>query len=194
MTFITTRGLIPLTLAALLAGAGVSGAQGTSAGSGPRAGQRGGGRGDPVAPGEPENRRLTYALANALDEYALIQARRTLQLSEDQYLRFVPRLKELQQTRRRHQQARRRIIQDLRRLVGARATGPAEEAAVRERLTALREHDQRAAAEIRTAHDALDEVLDARQQARFRLFEENIEARKLELLMRARARAGRGGS
>jgi hypothetical protein len=38
----------------------------------------------------------------------------------------------------------------------------------------------------------VDEVLTPRQQARFRLFEERIEQQKLDLLMRARARAARG--
>jgi hypothetical protein len=69
-----------------------------------------------------------------------------------------------------------------------------DEAAVRERLRALREHDERSAAEIRTAYDALDEILDFRQQARFRVFEETIERRKLDLLVRARERAARPGS
>ncbi len=36
---------------------------------------------------------------------------------------------------------------------------------------------------------SVDEVLDARQQARFRIFEERMELRKLDLLMRARTRA-----
>ena len=39
---------------------------------------------------------------------------------------------------------------------------------------------------MRKAYNALDEVLDVRQQARFRVFEEQIERRKIELLMRAR--------
>jgi hypothetical protein len=41
----------------------------------------------------------------------------------------------------------------------------------------------------------VDEVLDVRQQARFRMFEDMIERRKLDLLMRARQRAAgrRGG-
>ena len=39
---------------------------------------------------------------------------------------------------------------------------------------------------MRKAYNALDEVLDIRQQARFRVFEEQIERRKIELLMRAR--------
>jgi hypothetical protein len=42
--------------------------------------------------------------------------------------------------------------------------------------------------ELRQAYDQLDEVLDARQQARFRMFEEVIEQRKLDLLVRARER------
>ena len=43
-----------------------------------------------------------------------------------------------------------------------------------------------AAAEIRQAQNDLDEVLDVRQQARFRVFEEEIERRKVELVVRAR--------
>jgi hypothetical protein len=35
-------------------------------------------------------------------------------------------------------------------------------------------------------------VLDPRQQVRFRVFEEQLERRKLDLLIRARARAARG--
>ncbi|MBI2222634.1 MAG: hypothetical protein HYU53_15670, partial [Acidobacteria bacterium] len=57
---------------------------------------------------------------------------------------------------------------------------------LRERLRALREHDEKNAADLRRAYSALDEVLDLRQQARFRLFEERMEQRKFELLMRAR--------
>ena len=65
---------------------------------------------------------------------------------------------------------------------------------IRDRLKALRDHDDRAAVELRRAYDALDEVLDVRQQARFRMFEEMIERRKLDLLMRARQRGRRGGA
>ncbi len=74
-------------------------------------------------------------------------------------------------------------------MAGPRAAVQADEAAIRAQLTALREHDERAALELRQAYDALDEVLDTRQQARFRMFEEQIEQRKLELLVRARERA-----
>jgi len=83
------------------------------------------------------------------------------------------------------------VLQDLRKLAGAQAQPPYDEAAIRDRLKALREHDDRAAAELLRAYDAVDEVLDIRQQARFRIFEEMIERRKLDLLMRARDGAAR---
>ena len=128
---------------------------------------------------------------NVLDGYAIVQAQEALQLTEAQYGPFVTRLKRLQETRRRNQQARHRMIQELRRLAGPQTTAPADEATLRQQLKALRDHDDRAADEMRKAYEGLDEVLDARQQARYRLFEERLELRKLDLLMRARQGAAR---
>lgn len=123
-----------------------------------------------------------------LDAYALVQAQNALQLNDSQYGSFVGRLKTLQETRRRNQRARNQIVQELRRLTNAQVA-TVDEAAVRERLKALRELDERSAADLRRAYDSLDEVLDTRQQARFRIFEENLERRKMDLLLRARQRA-----
>ena len=131
-----------------------------------------------------------------LDAYALVQAQDALQLNDTQYGPFVGRLKKLQETRRKNQQARNQIVQELRRLAGPQAPDPIDEATIRERLKALRDLDDRSTTDLRRAYDSVDEVLDARQQARFRIFEEMIERRKLDLLMRARqgaaARRGRG--
>jgi Spy/CpxP family protein refolding chaperone len=86
-------------------------------------------------------------------------------------------------------------VQELRKLAGPQAAPPFDEAAIRDRLKTLRELDDRAAVELRRAYEGLDEVLDVRQQARFRMFEEMIERRKLDLLLRARQRAaGRRGT
>ena len=123
-----------------------------------------------------------------LDAYALVQAQNALQLNDSQYGAFVGRLKALQETRRKNQRARNQVVQELRRLTGQQAA-TLDEAAVRDRLKALRELDERSAADLRRAYDALDEVLDIRQQARFRIFEENLERRKMDLLLRARQRA-----
>jgi hypothetical protein len=129
------------------------------------------------------------ALADMLDTYAIVQAQRELTIADEMYGTFAARLKKLQDIRRRNQRQRQQLIRELVRMAGPRAAAPADDAAIRAQLTALREHDDRAAAELRQAYDALDEVLDTRQQARFRMFEEQIERRKLDLLVRARARA-----
>lgn len=129
-----------------------------------------------------------------LDAWAVVQAQEALQLTDAQYGPFVTRLKKLQETRRRNQQARNRILQELRQLAPAQGTGPYDDNAIKDRLRSLREHDDRAAAELKRAYDGLDEVIDVPQQARFRIFEEQIERRKLDLLMRARQGARRGGT
>jgi hypothetical protein len=142
---------------------------------------------DPLAPVS------TGELVNMLDTYAIVRAQAELTLNDTQYPQFVTRLKRLQEARRRNQRQRNQILQDLRKLTGPLAPTPIDEAVVRERLRALRDHDERATAEMRKAYETLDEVLDVRQQARFRIFEETIERRKLDLLMRARERAARPG-
>jgi hypothetical protein len=127
------------------------------------------------------------------DAYTMIQAQDALKLSESQYGRFVTRLKALQDARRRHQQTRNQILGDLRRLTNPASASP-EDAVIAERLKAFRDEEERSAGELRRAYEGLEETLDARQQARFRLFEERMEQQKLDLLMRARqtARSQRG--
>lgn len=130
------------------------------------------------------------------DAYTVLQAQDALKLSEAQYGPFVTRLKALQDIRRRHQQTHNQMLAELRRLTGPQSAG-AEESVIADRLKALREENDRAAADLRKGYDAVDESLDIRQQARFRLFEERMEQQKLELLMQARQNArkpARGGS
>jgi hypothetical protein len=125
-------------------------------------------------------------LATILDAYAIVQAQKALQLDDGQYGPFVTRLKRLQDTRRRGTQARNRLMQELRRLANDPA---ADEGLIRERLASLRAAEEESALAVRQAYDGVDEVLDARQRVRFRQFETQLESRKLDLLMRARARA-----
>jgi Spy/CpxP family protein refolding chaperone len=137
------------------------------------------------AGGAPSNGELI----TMLDAYAIVQAQNALDLSDNQYGQFVTRLKRLQDTRRRNVQARNRLLNELRKLTAIE--GGADETAIRDRLKALRDLDDQAAVALRREYDAVDEVLDARQQARFRLFEERLERQKLDLLFRARERAAR---
>lgn len=129
----------------------------------------------PVSPGE---------IQRMFDAYALVQAQEQLKLGDDQYPQFLMRYKALQDTRRRAQQERARIVQELRRLTAADAKP--DEAPLKDRIKSLQDLDARSDADIRKAYEAVDQVLDIRQQAKFRVFEEQMERRKLELVTRAR--------
>lgn len=121
------------------------------------------------------------------DAMIVMQAQETLALSEDQYGRFLTRLRVLQNTRRKNLVERARIVSELQRLTNERKPVPGvTDADIKQQLTRLVELDEWAGAELRKAYASIDEVLDVRQQARFRVFEEQIERRKLELVARAR--------
>jgi hypothetical protein len=87
--------------------------------------------------------------------------------------------------RRRAENQRLRIINELRRITRA-AEGPVDEAMIKDRLKTLNDLSASVATDLKQAQTELDEVLDVRQQARFRVFEEDIERRKVELVVRAR--------
>lgn len=120
------------------------------------------------------------------DAYLVMEAQQTLGLNDQQYPTFLTRLRALQDVRRRHLVARGALLGELARLSGPRAATPGDEGVLKERLAAFQELESRSAAELRKAYQDLDALLDARQQARFRVFEDQIERRKLELMLRAR--------
>jgi Spy/CpxP family protein refolding chaperone len=117
------------------------------------------------------------------DSYALIQAQEQLKISDEQFPQFLTRFKTLQDTRRKNMTERFRMVQDLRRLI---KEAQPDETRLRERLKALDDLDARAQSELAKAYEAINQVLDVHQQAKFRVFEENMENRKLALVMRAR--------
>ena len=57
-----------------------------------------------------------------LDGYELMQAQEMLQLGDEQFPRFLPKLRALQDARRRAQMQRVRVIQELRRMTQSRST------------------------------------------------------------------------
>jgi uncharacterized membrane protein YccC len=127
-----------------------------------------------LAPGEVER---------LFDAYTLMQAQEVLRLGDAQFTEFLPRLKALHDTRRRNEQARRQLVMELNKL-SLQPEG--NDAPLRDKLKELQELDGRAAAELRRAYDNLDQVLEPRRQARFRVFEQQMERRKFDLMLRAR--------
>lgn len=133
---------------------------------------------DGVSPGE---------IQRLFDAYVVMQAQQELQLTDEQYPRFLSRVKALQTARQRGLAERVRIIQELRRLDAAPSL---DDTQVRAQLKALADAEARTAGEVRDALAAIDQVLDLRQQVRFRLFEEQMERRKADLVLRARQARG----
>jgi hypothetical protein len=131
-------------------------------------------------------------LQRLFDAYFLLQAQDALKLDDAKFAVFLPRLKALQDARRRHDVEHRQAVGELARLTAPDAA--LDENQVREKLRALQEIESRAAAETRKAYDGIDQVLDVRQQARFRVFEQNMERRKLDLMLRARRGEGPGAA
>jgi hypothetical protein len=119
------------------------------------------------------------------DAYAVVQAQEALGLDHARYGVFVAGYKALLETRRHHRERRVRLVAELARLL--RDGASPEEAHLRDRLKELQDHDALAAAEVAHALDALDQSLTVVERARFRVFEEQMEQRKLDLLARARA-------
>jgi hypothetical protein len=145
------------------------------------------------ARGSQQADRLEIAeLQRLFDAYTVMQAQEALQLDDAQFGQFVPKLKALQDTRRRNDVSRSQLVAELGRMT-APGTAGFDEAAVKERMRALQELEARAAAELRRAYDTIDQQLDVRRQARFRVFEQNMERRKLQLMLRARRGNGAQG-
>lgn len=147
------------------------GAQVLAQGQAPR---RPGPQADGVSPAEVQR---------LFDAYVIMQAQQELQLNDEQYPKFIARVKALQTARQRGLAERGRIVQELRRLNDAASL---DEAQARTQMKALADVEFRTANEVRDALNGIDQVLDVRQQVRFRIFEEQMERRKVDLLMRAR--------
>jgi len=126
-------------------------------------------------------------LQRLFDSYALVQAQQFLGVSDEQYQKFLPRFMALQTARRQALQQRTRVLNMIRKAVNE----PQPDDRIKDALKQLQEIDDRGVAETRKAQDGVDQVLDLRQQAKFRIFEEQMERRKLELVTRAR-QANRG--
>ena len=117
------------------------------------------------------------------DAFELVRAEEMLGLTDEQYPEFVVRLKTLQDTRREAQRERQRLLRELRRLL---SQGGGSDSEVQERLDALRTQEQESADRRAAAIEEIDSILDVRQRGRFRLFQQAMEQRRLELLMQAR--------
>ena len=143
----------------------------------PVRGGRAGGRAPlpPIAPNMNQQQLQAY-----IDTYAVVQAERDLQLTADQYPTFVGRLRRMQDIRRRQQMDKRKLLGEMNGLLQGGESGRDE--AILAHVKALDDLSQRTAAELQKAYQELDSGLTPWQRGRYRMFEEQLERRKIELL------------
>lgn len=118
------------------------------------------------------------------DAYAIVQAQDALQLTDEQYPQFVRRARELQGLRRQSRMQRNRLLVQLNQLLRTRPQ--ADEGRLTAATRALDEHDRQSPVELQKAYARVDEVLTPWQRGRFRVLEEQLEQKKLDMLFRAR--------
>lgn len=161
----------------------------------PPAQGRGAGRGDnPQRPAAADLAKL-QTVEDLLEGMEISNADKALQVDNQHYGDFIQRLRNLQKMRRQHQNQRQRLVMELRRLTNQAGV---EDALLEAPTKRLDDFDRQSFQDLQNAYAQIDEVLNVRQRARFRLFEEQMEQRKLEILTRvlksgAPAAPGRGG-
>jgi len=173
-------GVVVIVLAAIAAW---SPANGAFAAQAARPGKQGKANQPPAAT-TPDGQQVSPAeVRRMFDSYALLQAQDALKISNEQFPKFLMEFKALQEMRRKTLQDRNRIVQELRRL----SLEPTpNEAQLKDRMKELRDLEERGHNDVRKAYDNIDQVLDVKQQARFRVFEQQMEQRLLQLVARAR--------
>jgi hypothetical protein len=116
-----------------------------------------------------------------LNGWEMNQADKFLQLKSDQFAPFVQHLRKLQTARSEYAPQRVRMIGQLRQLLSQPST---EDAVLEAQTKKIDDFDRQAAQDVQAALAAIDGVLTVRQRAQFRVFQEQLEKRKVEILLR----------
>jgi Spy/CpxP family protein refolding chaperone len=150
----------------LVAGVGVSGAAGQDGNAGR---QR-----------MPERRDEAFRM---VDAYVIANIQDSLGLDDATYEKAIPVVNKLQKARRDFFHERSRTQRRMRRLL---RSGTATEAQVRQLLDSFKALDIEGPERIRRHMDELDALLTPLQQAKYRVFEGEVEHRLRELMRRGR--------
>jgi hypothetical protein len=149
---------------------------------GGRQGQRPG-RGLPPGLGDGAGNAQIQQLLDAL---VVSKAQGALQLSNEQFNQFLPRLLALQNLQRQHRNQRNKMLGDIRALIGPNAPQEVEDSAIGAATRALDDLEAQMQQDEQRALAAIDASLTVRQRARFRMFQEQMERQKIDLLLQAR--------
>lgn len=123
-----------------------------------------------------------------VDGWEIATAEKMLELTDQQYVPFLQQLRKLQNGRRQQFMQRQRMLNALRQAINQQQPS-LDDAALDTRVKQFDDFERKQQQEIQSLQSAIDAVLTPRQRARFRVLQEQMERRKLEVLSRA-MRAG----
>jgi hypothetical protein len=118
-----------------------------------------------------------------VDAYVIANIQESLDLDEDQYARAIPLVNRLQKARREYHRERGRTLRQMRQLL---KSGAATESQLQEAVASLKTLEVEGPARIRERLDELDAILSPVQQAKYRVFEVEVEHRMRDLMRRGR--------
>lgn len=140
-------------------------------------------RNDRAAAHVPELRDETFRL---MDAYMISNLQESLGLTDDQFARSLPLVKRLQSDRRDFARRRMAALRSLRKTL---TSGAATEASVADLLKEVKSASADEHAGTARNLEALDAVLSPIQQAKFRVFEAEVDLRLRHLLARSQDKA-----
>jgi Spy/CpxP family protein refolding chaperone len=146
----------------------------------------------PASEGEATRRGSRDEAFKMIDAYVVSNLQESLELTDEQFVKLLPLVKRLQSDRRAVLLRRQQPLMELRRLLGS---GAATEARVTELLRQVKAAETEEPAILGRDRDAIDAALTPVQQAKFRVFEAEVEHKIRELMTQIRAqRRGTGAS
>jgi hypothetical protein len=118
-----------------------------------------------------------------VDAYVIANIQESLGLDDDQYARIIPLVNRLQKARREYHRERGRTLRHMRQLL---KSGAATESQLEKAVVSLKTLGVDGPARIRERVDELDAILSPVQQAKYRVFEMDVERRMRDLMRRGR--------
>ena len=122
-------------------------------------------------------------LEGMMDAYILSKLQDALGLSDEDYGRMVVAQKKLQDLRRDYRRTRMEVLRQIRQALGRDTAGEEELQPLLDELERVRSEF---ASEEQARYHAIDEVLDVRQRARYRILETEIQRRLGQLMRQVR--------
>ena len=138
------------------------------------------------SPAEPNALRPREEAFRMIDAYFVSNLQESLGLTDEQFVRLLPLVKQLQTDRRQFVQRRQRALAELRKQLNV---GGATEGRVEELLREVKAVESEEPAAIQRDREAVDGVLSPVQQAKFRILELEVERKIHEIMTQMRGQS-----